>query len=264
MRVYRCQILIAAVVAMCTACANGPRSVPYPAFVESDKQQVTFLAALPGVRAKPLSSDIRSNALASVVEIPARWTGTTGGAPGMTAEIFVLAGELRLSEFRLGPGGYAYLPSGGLGFRLASDSGARILYFLDAPQSDALIRSPIILENNNDWHAAVDGVDVIMLRVDSGNGSRTWLRRIQPATDEPWESSSATREGFLVSGEYTTSECVAGDAITASYRPGGYFRRPAGAVSGGPESAAAGEVIWFFREGPGAAISYHERCAAAQ
>ena len=244
-------------------CASSPRQsdIPYSAFVQTDDMQDTFLAALPGVRAKPYTSDIRTGTLSGRVDIPADWTGTTGGAPGKSVEIFVLAGTLWVSEFKLGPTGYAYVPPGSLGFRLRSDTGAQILYFLDEPDPKAFIRSPIIIERSYDWHYAIDGVDVIMLRMDTGNGSRTWLRRVRASANEPWESSSATREGYLVSGEYTTSECVTGEAVTATYQKGGYFRRPAGALSAGPEAQAVDEAIWFFREGPNAAIEYHEACS---
>ena len=243
-------------------CASGPKpsDLPYAAFVQTDDLQDTFLAAMPGVRAKPYSSDIRTGALSGRVDIPADWTGTTGGSPGKSLEIFVLSGTLWLSEFELSPTGYAYIPPGSLGFRLKSDTGAQILYFLDEPDPKALIRSPIIMQRSYDWHYAIDGVHVIMLRTDTGNGSRAWLRHIKPGANEPWESSTAMREGYLVSGEYTTSECFGGEAVTATYQPGGYFRRPAGALSGGPEAQAVTEAIWFFRDGANAGIDYHEEC----
>lgn len=263
---FKLSLSIPISVLLITGCASGPKpsDIPYPAFVQTDELQDMFMAALPGVRAKAYSSDMRTGALSSRVDIPADWTGTTGGAPGKVLEIFVLGGTLQLSEFELGPGGYAYIPPGSLGFRLASDGGARILYFLDEPDPQALIRSPIIMESSYDWHYAIDGVDVIMLRTDTGNGSRSWLRRIRAGASEPWESSSALREGYLVSGEYTTSECIAGEAVTETYQPGGYFRRPAGALSGGPEAQAVVEAIWFFREGADARVDYHEECQPAK
>lgn len=260
----RCRLLLSlvALAFLSSGCASRGKldDIPYPAFVKTDELQDTFLAALPGVRAKPYSSDIRTGALSSRVDIPPDWTGTTGAAPGKAVEIFVLSGTLWLSEFKLQATGYAYVPPGSLGFKLQSDAGAQILYFLDEPDPRAHIRSPIIIEKASDWQYAIDGVSVIMLRADTGNGSRSWLRRVAPGTSEPWESSSAMREGYLVSGEYTTSECVAGEAVTSTYQAGGYFRRPAGAVSGGLEASAASEAIWFFREGAGAAIDYHEEC----
>ena len=44
-------------------------------------------------------------------------------------EIFVLQGVLTLADIELGPGGYAFLPAGSLGFNLRTYDGARILYF---------------------------------------------------------------------------------------------------------------------------------------
>ena len=250
-------------IALIAGCASGPgrSDIPYPAFVQTDDLEDTFLAALPGVRAKPYTSDIRTGTLSGRVDMPADWTGTTGGAPGKSVEIFVLAGTLWLGEFKLGPTGYAYVPPGSLGFRLRSDTGARILYFLDEPDSRAFIRSPIIIERSYDWQHASDGIDVIMLRMDTGNNSRTWLRRARAGANERWESSAATREGYLVSGEYTSSECVLGKPVTGTYEQGGYFRRPAGALSGGPAAQAVDEAVWFFREGRDAEVTYHDVCS---
>ena len=245
------------------ASSQKPSDVPYPAFIQVDELQDTSMATMPGVHATVFLGDVRTNTLGSHIDIPPGWSGTTGVAPGKSVEIFVLAGKLRLSGFNLETGGYAYLPAGNMDYRLETSAGARVLYFLDESDPKAYIRSPIIMERTYDWHIAIDGVDVILLRMDVGNSSRSWLRRIQPGAKEPWESSSAVREGYLISGQYTTSECVAGNAVTGTYRPGGYFRRPSGALSGGPEASAISESVWFFREGSNASISYHDECPPA-
>ena len=248
-----------------TGCASSPKpgAIPYPAFIQADELQETFMASMPGVRAIPFFGDVETNTFGSHIDIPPGWTGTTGGAPGKSVEIFVLAGKLRLSDFNLETGGYAYLPAGDREYRLHTSAGARVLYFLDALDPKAFIRSPIIMERTYDWHYAIDGVHVILLRMDTGNSSRSWLRMVTHGASEPWESSSALREGYLVSGEYTTSECVAGKAVTGTYRPSGYFRRPSGALSGGPKASAISESVWFFREGANAGIDYHDECPPA-
>lgn len=258
----QCSLTFFALAFLIAGCATSGKieEIPYPAFVQADELQDTFLAALPGVRAKPFSAHIRTGAFSGRIDIPPDWSGTTGAAPGKAVEIYVISGTLWLSEFKLQATGYAYVPPGSLGFRLRSDSGAQILYFLDEPDPRAFIRTPIIMEKTYDWHYATDGVSVITLRTDTGNGSRSYLRRTMPGTDESWESTSAMREGYLVSGEHTMSECLAGEAVTSTYEAGGYFRRPAGAISGGPEAIAVTEAIWFFREGPGAAVVYHDGC----
>ena len=246
-------------------CTSNPGlgDVPYPAFMQVDERKETSIATMPGVRVVPLLGDAEESNFGSLIDIPPGWTGTIGGTSDTFVELFVLSGELLLSEINLESGGYAYLPAGNLDYGLRTSAGATVLYFHDESDSKAFPRPPIINERTYDWHYAIDGVSVVLLRHDTGNGSRTWLRKITQGTSEPWESSSATREGYLISGEYTTSECVAGKAVTGRYRPGGYFRRPPGALSGGPQANAVSESVWFFREGPNAGIEYHEKCTPA-
>ena len=86
------------------------------------------------------------------------------------------------------------------------------------------------------------------LRADPGTGATTWLMRIEAGATVPWQSSSVVREGYLVSGTYRHSECVAGEVVTEVYNPGGYFYRPANAVNGGPASQAVTDSVWLLRE----------------
>ena len=245
------RLVTAGLLALLAACASNNKmpDVPYPAFVATGEIQEQFLAALPGIRARVYSSDMRTRTMSARVDIPRDWKGTTGGDPGKSLEIFVLAGELQFSDFRLGPGGYAYVPPGSLGFSLVSDDGAQVLYFLDEVDPSSVIRSPVILDSRLvDWQPVGRGLFKRSLRDDPGSGARSWLLRIEPGAMQAWESSSVAREGYLVSGQYRHSECVAGVSVTADYPVGGYFRRPAMAVNGGPESVATTETIWFLRE----------------
>lgn len=233
-----------------SACASGPAPPPYPAFVVSDELPDLFMAGLPGIRAKQYAEDPQTRSTSSRVDLPPDWSGTTGAAPGKALEIFVLEGSLELADMTLGPGGYAYVPPGSLGFNMHSSGGARILYFLADFDPAAVIRSPLILDSSRiDWQPAlVPGVFVKELRADPGSGARTWLERTEAGVSLPWQASSAAREGYLVAGQYRDAECVSGEAYVGEYAAGGYFRRPAQAVSGGPESRAITDVTWFFRE----------------
>ena len=233
-----------------SGCASFSQpKLPYPAFIQAGDLPDMFVAALPGVRAKPLAGDMRTRTSSSLVELPADWKGTTGGAPGKSVELYVLSGELTLSEFALGAGGYAYIPPGSLGFSIATDNGAQLLYFLDDIDASSVIRSPMILDSGLvDWLETSPGRYVKELRSDPGSGSRSWLLRIEPGAEYPWTSSSVVREGFMVSGQYQESECFNGKAQTWKYLPGGYFLRPPGIYSGGPEAVATTEATWFLRE----------------
>lgn len=232
------------------ACASGPPKLPYPAFIQSDTLPDVFLASLPGVRAKQFSGDPQTRRTSNRIDLPPDWQGTTGGAPGKLLEIVVLEGQLSVGDVELGPGGYAHVPPGSLGFNLETDDGARILYFLDDVDPLAMIQAPVILDSSLfDWApTTLDGAAVKDLRSDPGNGARTWLLRVSPGAAVPWQSSSVTREGYLASGQYQHSECVAGEVHTSMYDPGGYFYRPAGTLNGGPESMAITESVWVLRE----------------
>ena len=247
---------------LATGCASGPEPPPYPAFVVSDELPDMFMASLPGVRAKQYSGDDQARSMSGRVELPADWTGTTGGSPGKALEIFVLAGELRLADMSLGAGSYAYLPPGSLGFNMTTDDGARILFFRDNLNNAAVIRTPLILDSALiDWTATdTAGVSTKDLRADPGSGARTWLLRVEPGATQSWQSSSVSREGYLVDGQYQHSECVNGEAFTELYAPGGYFNRPANAVNGGPLAQAITDTVWFLRETRKSATSTDHSC----
>ena len=122
-------------------CASKPPATPFPAFMQVDELDDVFLASLPGVRAKPLAGDPQTRRSGNRVDLPPAWQGTSGGAPGRSMEIFVLQGVLTLADIELGPGGYAYLPAGSLGFNLHAYDGARILYFVNDADPEAVIRA---------------------------------------------------------------------------------------------------------------------------
>jgi hypothetical protein len=236
--------------ALLSACASGPPDVPFPAFIDTEELDDVFLASLPGVRAKQLSGDPMTRRTSNRVDLPADWQGTSGGTPGRSMELFVLTGALQLADIELGPGGYAFLPAGSLGFNMRADDGARILYFVNDADPEAVIRSPIILDSALlDWRpTSTPGVTAKELRADPGTGATTWLMRIPVGAAIPWESSSVLREGFLVSGRYRHTECVDGEPATDVYAAGGYFYRPPNAVNGGPMSGAEADAVWLLRE----------------
>ncbi len=232
------------------ACESGPPELPYPVFVQVDELQDVFMASMPGIRAKQLAGDPQTRRSSNRVDLPPDWTGTSGGMPGRSLEIFVVSGTLLVADIELQAGGYAFLPAGSLGFNLNTPSGARILYFLNDIDNESIIRAPIILDAVVlDWKATgIDGIAVKELRKDPGSGAMTWLLRVEPGANQPWEISTAIREGYLLRGSYQHSECVGGEVHTWQYQSGGYFYRPAGAINGGPDASAATQSTWLLRE----------------
>lgn len=248
---------------LAAGCASSPEAPTYPAFVISDDLPYMFLATLPGVKAKEFTSDSQTRSASQFIELPTGWSGTTGGVPGNALEIFVLSGDLSIADVSLSKGGYVYVPPGSFGFNLVSDEGATILWFLSEFDSAAVIRSPIIFDSQLVEWQATDSVGVFSkeLRADPGSGERTWLMRYEIGAQVPWQSSSAALEGYLVSGQLQDSECVDGLAYVGSYFPGGYFRRPADSVHGGPEASVVQEAVWFLRERRKSEINYDVSCA---
>jgi len=244
-------------------CANKAPALPYPAFVQVDELDDIFMASLPGVRAKQLAGDPMTRRTSNRIDLPAAWKGTSGGTPGRSLEIVVLEGEMTIADIALRRGGYAFLPAGSLGFNLAADEGAQILYFLNDVDPESIIRSPIIIDSELlHWEStATSGISTKELRSDPGNGSRTWLLRLSAGTSLPWESSTALREGYLMAGSVQHSECVSGKIHTWQYLPGGYFYRPADTISGGPESVTIAESIWLLREGSKGEITIWPDCS---
>lgn len=235
------------------ACASKPPHVPYPVFQQADQIPDSFLAGLPGTRAKILAGASRSRSASMLLQIPEDWDFGTGAALDKTLEIYLLEGDLTLGEFTLEPGGYAYLPSGSLGTRMTSRSGALLLYFLDDVRPGAIIETPIINNSNLlEWQsdsnrAGAFGIASKELRADPGSGARTWLEKIDPGAVQSWQSATTAQEGFLLSGQYRHAECVSDQVVSGEYLPGGYFLRPAEAVNGGSDAVASQSAVWLMR-----------------
>lgn len=252
------------------SCAASTPPLPYPAFIQVGELPDTFIAGLPGVRAKRLAGNTESGGSGHQVLLPADWQFTTGAAPGQSVEIFVLAGEIRLADLALGPNGYAYLPAGSTGLQLQSSRGASLLYFVDDADPSAVIQTPLILNSDLvEWMPLSEspndiGISVKDLRADPGNGARTWLMKIEPFASQGWQRSSTVREGYLVAGSYRDNECVNGVAVSGIYAPGGYFQRLPGAVFGGPDAASADGAVWFLRVRENESLRSVAACAPAE
>lgn len=250
-------------------CANAPRNVPYPAFVQVEELDGAFHAGLPGTRAKGLSGDLRTGRFSALLLLPEQWRWNTGAAPGKSVEIFVLAGAVMLGDLELRPGNYAWLPAGSTGLSMSSSGGAQLLYFLDDAAPDAVIQTPLFMSREVvPWQPLTEdamdaGLQVKELRHDPGSGQRTFLLKIEPGATQRWQKSSVKAEGFLVSGNYRHSECINGKAITGGYTPGGYFERPAGVVNGGPLAVADSSegAIWFIRTNSRGEVTTVDECS---
>lgn len=242
-------------------CASQPPAPPYPAYIAVDELPDAFVAGLPGVRAKQLSLDPRSQRASYRVAIPADWSFTTGAAPMHSVEIYVLAGDLKVGEFALEPGAYVYIPPGMSGVQMTSSGGALILQNYDESDPSAVIETPIVSSSELlEWRPVDVGISIKELRRDPGSGARTWLMKVGPEAVIPFQKSSRSVEGYLVSGSIMWSECSEGLAGTEEYAAGGYFHRPPGAVHGGPDTITTAGATWFLRVLGEEKIDYVDGC----
>lgn len=266
MRIRMCLVPVMSAFLL-AACASGPRDVPYPAFMQLEDLEYTFLAELPGIRAKRLSGDLRTGRFSALLYLPEGWRWNTGAAPGKSVEIYVLAGEITLADLELKPGNHAYLPPGSTGMSLTTTDGAQVLYFLDEGNPKGVIQTPLFMSREVvPWRPAEggllgSGLEEKELRDDPGSGARTWLLKVPPDAELPWQQSTVALEGFLLSGEVDHSECVDGKAVTGTYVAGGYFKRSAGAVHGSPRAGSGSGGTWLLRRASGGEERAVAECA---
>ena len=105
-------------------CASEP-TVPYPAFVKVPELPDSFVASLPGIRAKQLAGNMETRQSSQLLTLPSGWEFTTGGLPDKSVEIYVIVGSIRLGGIDMPAGGYAYLPSGTSGVPITTDGKSR-------------------------------------------------------------------------------------------------------------------------------------------
>jgi quercetin dioxygenase-like cupin family protein len=255
-------LLLAAL--LLSACASAPPAPPYPAYIAADELPDAFVAGLPGVRAKQLSFDPRTQRASYRIAIPADWSFSTGAAPMHSVEIYVLAGELTVGEFVLTPGGYLYIPPGISGISMTSAGGALVLQNYDESDPAAVIGTPLVSSSELiAWQPVDIGISIKELRRDPGSGARTWLMKVDPEAVIPYQKSSQKVEGYLVEGSVMWSECSEGLSVTDEYQASGYFNRPPGAVHGGPETTTSTGAIWFLRVPGGEKIDIVDGCPPA-
>lgn len=257
------------VAALFAACGSTPPQLPYPAFMQIDELPDVFVAGLPGIRAKQWSGNPQSRTSSNRLALPPQWQFSTGATPGKTIELFVLAGTMSLGEFQLGPGGYAYLPHGTTGVSITTRHGAEVLYFVEDADPAAVIQTPLLINSDVlEWEpVSGDPIDIGIwkktLRHDPGSGATTWLSRIDTVASQGWRRSTMIEEGYLVAGVYQHSECYNGEAATGQYARGGYFKRPAGVVNGGPESRSTETAVWFLRSAHAGSAESVDACTAS-
>ncbi|RMF96131.1 MAG: hypothetical protein D6727_09100, partial [Gammaproteobacteria bacterium] len=208
-----------------------------------------------------------------VLEVPGGWTWQLPGEREQGTELLVLSGELAVGSESLGPLDYLQLPAGAdaAPWRAAA-AGARLLLFLDPPRPTDGTRPRIVHTAALPWVPGTVAqrdtgirlpLEVKDLRWVESTGQRTWLLRMGEGFAFPWEVHETAEEGFLISGGFRLSECLADGPVHGRYDPGGYFYRPAGIPHGGPDSGTDGEALFLLRTPTRLTVEFLETCPRA-
>jgi len=207
----------------------------------------------------------------AVVELSAGWQWQPPRVRRQSLELFVLSGTLQWGDVMLSAHDYAYLPSTATAPLLAAGSEVEVLVYFDPPRetdgSQARVRHAddggwrpgMVAERDAGVRLALEVRDLLWVE---STGQRTWLLRARPDLVVPWERHETVEEGFLVAGDYHLAECLPEGPVEGSYRPGGYFYRPAGIVHGGPASGSSDEVMWLLRTPTALTVEFFESCEA--
>lgn len=207
----------------------------------------------------------------AVLELPAGWQWQPPRTRRQSLELFVLSGTLQWGDALLSAHDYAYLPTAAPPPLLAADGEVQVLVYFDPPRDtdgnqarvrhadDGGWRPGIVAERDAGVRLALEVRDLLWVE---STGQRTWLLRARPDLVVPWERHETVEEGFLVAGDYRLVECLPGGPVSGSYRPGGYFYRPAGVVHGGPASGSSDEVMWLLRTPTALTVEFFESCEA--
>ena len=263
--------IAAALLALAAAgCASQEPPPPaFTGFIQAQTAPVEPWSPYPGVTARRLSADEFTGRSAIHLTVPLgwRWSGMINGA--FSREWYVLEGRLQAGEQPLQGGDLLYVPPGARPPSLTAVRPAKLLIFTDpAHPASGLAQTFVASARALTWRPGTVARDagvpldlsVKDLKRDPGTGARTWLVKIGPGVEVPWESHSVVEEGYLLEGEYRLSECLPEGRKDGEYLPGGYFRRPANWVHSGPDSGTDGGAVWLMRSPGELDATFHDAC----
>ena len=220
-----------------------------------------------GAQLRPLARDTGKGGFTGLVDLPAGFD--SGSALSCTGpmRLFVIDGELRMGEHRLGPGGFCFHPAGSVQGRWRSPEGARFFtVFLETPEfrtesGDAGNAAPGAVPALDswamDWHNPLDasdpsesfrpGIFVKILHVDPETQASTHLAGLMPGWyAEGMELHPVYEENYCLQGDVCIGEV--GDGPGYTMVTGSYLCRPPGIVHG-PLASKNGNVNLCFTHG---------------
>jgi hypothetical protein len=236
----------------------------------------------PGLQAKLLSRDVKSGAISLLVYYPPGWESRDPGYHRADEELFVLEGDLTVGERTLTRWSYLYVPSETIHGPRRTENGCLALQFYNRTP-DFIPTEKVKVDTSNaviyknfyeePWSHGLlrhrsptpPPLLVKILRLDPQTGARTWIAGILGGhSKRPWEIHPTWEEGYLLEGESTVGECLPEGLKIGTYRPGGYFFRPAGIAHGGPHGGTETYAIWFFRAPARLEVQYFDESECPQ
>jgi hypothetical protein len=276
----RCVATVLTAILMGAAAAPAQavdQAVFYRRAASLSPEPISELGALP---ARVLSRNRDTGRLALELTLAPRSRVPTAGAlADRSVELVVVDGELRFGREQLKPRDFAYTPAGRARAALRTHGGARVLMFFDPAPADVAMRdklrdigSYVTRYSEGRWNpgslSQLAGFDLKLeiqhLKKDPLSGARTWLVRLNPPLNMPFEVHSVAEEAWVLAGRFSQPECMPDGLRSGVYEAGDYFYRPAGIPHSGPGAGPLEPTTFLMRAPAALDVVFYSRCERAQ
>lgn len=202
---------------------------------------------LSGVTRRVLSADESGIEHTALCHFDRGWVGDLSGRSPV--ELFGLSGQLEIAGQALGPGCYAYVPSGTAHGHVDVREDADVLVMVESERAAERESAVDVIDQRSiPWHMPDEnpnralGIVIKLLREDPETHDWTWVSAVVPG----WLSHRAEvhptiEEAFVLRGDILLGE-------RGVMRPGTYFWRP-GMVEHGPMYSRDGAMFFFRTKG---------------
>lgn len=215
------------------------------------------------IEARILSKDL-SGPATRLARMHAGWGSGVVGAFTADLELFVIRGELAVAGERIGQYDYAAVRAGQVISGLRARVPTLVLVMTSAPirydtSAGGMLSQPLVgLVTGAPWAAVPELPGRFVRSLADGPHGRVWLSGARDWENEhgPWHVHPSAEEVFVLEGEFTVTERLAGtdgDAddsygeVTCRCGPGTYTFRLPGRPHGGPGSGSSDLAIAFHR-----------------
>jgi hypothetical protein len=249
-------------------------------YVDSTRLATQPVAEFGGLPGKVLSRNASTGRVALELALPPGFVerGPTRRPGDHSFELIVLDGQAQLGKETLGPRDFGYTPAGLPRPKLTSRSGARVLAFFDPAPADPTTREKlrtlggyVTRYAESRWNpgslSQMAGFDLKLeiqhLKKDPLSGARTWLVRLAPPVNMPFEVHSVAEEAYVLAGRYSQPECLPDGMRNGIYAANSYFYRPGGTPHSGPGSGPIEPTTFLMRSPANLDVTFYSSCVNA-